>query len=102
MDKDPGTYRKSPWRFAFLALAMLGGAELLGGLVAVVLYLLLGDPGKMVSDSSSLGIIGGADGPTAIFVAYSVPTFVQVLVPLAMVVLGIWGYRRLKRCRQKS
>ncbi len=89
-------YRKSPWRFLFAAAAAFGAAELLGSLVAWLLYLAMADP---ISTASSVGIIGGADGPTAIFVTG--PNWASCIMPVLMLVIGIWGYLRLKKCGRK-
>lgn len=93
------TYRKSPWRFVFLALAVLCGLYLLGEAAAMVLvYLLTG------SERAGMGVIGGADGPTSIFVATSVavPTEqMKLLAALALLAVGAFGYWRLKRCGKK-
>lgn len=86
--------RKSPWRFLFLAAAVYGGLELLGNLCAGVLYLLLCAPSR----SASLGIIGGADGPTAVFV--TTPGWTRMLLPVLLIVVGILGYLRLRKCNK--
>lgn len=94
------TYRKSPWRFAFLALAALGGLYLLGETASMALvYLMIG------SEAASLGVIGGADGPTAIFVTTSVAAPTQeakLLTALLLLVAGAFGYWRMKRCGPKD
>ena len=92
--------RKSPWRFAFLACAIYGGGKLLSGVWVNILYWILRlkimlTPGEM----ASVGIIGGADGPTSIFV--TTPAWMHYLVPLFLLVVGIWGYLRLRKCKQK-
>lgn len=91
-------YRKSPWRFAFAALAVYGGWELLGSLIASIAMLTftLSHP-----NASSVGIIGGADGPTAIFLATTVPEWYHYAVPVALLLVGIWGFARLRKCKQK-
>lgn len=91
------TYRKSPWRFLFAVLAVLGAMELLGSLAALMLYLMLRDP---VLDAASIGIIGGADGPTAVFV--TTPGWTGYVLPVLMVAAGIMGYLRLRRCKRKK
>ena len=91
-------YRKSPWRFLFAALAIYGGWELFGGLAAALLYLAMSDP---LSQAGSVGIIGGADGPTAIFVTTRVPEWYHFGIPLMLLLIGILGYYRLRKCRQK-
>ena len=91
-------YRKSPWRFLFAALAVYGGWELIGGLAAALLYLSLSDP---LSQAASVGIIGGADGPTAIFVTTRVPELYCFVIPALLLAVGIWGFVRLRKCKQK-
>ena len=91
-------YRKSPWRFLFAALAIYGGWELFGGLAAALLYLAMSDP---LSQAGSVGIIGGADGPTAIFVTTRVPEWYHFGIPLMLLLVGILGYYRLRKCKQK-
>ena len=51
------------------------------------------------AEAASIGIIGGADGPTAIFVTS--PTWTHWVVPALILVLGIYGFRRLCKCKQK-
>lgn len=91
-------YRKSPWRFLFAACAAYGAAELLGSLVAGLAVLMLA---LSHSDSASIGIIGGADGPTSIFVTTSVPEWYQFVMPVMLLAVGIWGFLRLRKCKQK-
>lgn len=96
---DKEKKRKSPWRFFFAAIAAFGVWELIGG--AVVGFLLgtgIFTPGK----ASTIGVIGGADGPTAIFVTHSAPAWYQIVIPAAMVAVGIWGYLRLRKNGEKE
>lgn len=102
-------YRKSPWRFLFLAAAVLSGGWL-------ILYRLMLTFGMLLdtlnftfypNESASIGVIGGADGPTAIFVTGGV-SVVQgagfgwdVAVMVILLIVGIWGFLRLRRCKQK-
>ena len=51
------------------------------------------------NEAYSIGIIGGADGPTAIFV--TAPVWISYLIPTAALIVGIWGYLRLSRPSQK-
>lgn len=94
------TYRKSPWRFVFLTLAVLCGLYLLGEAAEMLLvYIITG------SERASMGVIGGADGPTAVFVTTSVTVPTQearLLAALVLLVAGAFGYWRLKRCKQKD
>lgn len=96
--------RKSPWRFAFLACAVYSGSKLLSGLWVNILYWVLRiqtmlTPNMDFAVSTAVGIIGGTDGPTAIFV--TTPAWMHYLVPLLLLVVGIWGYLRLRKCKQK-
>lgn len=98
-------YRKSPWRWLFGACAVYAGGKLLSGVWVNMLYGIL----RIVYDirsffspmeSYSIGIIGGADGPTAMFV--TAPVWTSYLGYGILFVLGIFGYLRLSRCRQKK
>lgn len=90
------TYRKSSWRWLCLALAILGCVVILfnGALGIINAYLGM---------AASVGIIGGADGPTAIFVTASPAQFDTELFISAMVlILGIIGYIILSRLKRRS
>lgn len=91
-------YRKSPWRFAFAVLAIYGAWELLGSLIATIAWRVTV---ASFPDAASVGIIGGADGPTSVFVTYSVPQWYHYVLPVLLLVVGIWGFRRLRKCKQK-
>ena len=98
------TYRKSPWRFVFAACAAYGAAELLGKLFDLSLLWLyrMGFLDALLpSNMASVGIIGGADGPTAIFVTSALPAWYHFLPPVLLIALGIWGFLRLRKCKQK-
>ena len=90
-------YRKSPWRYLFLTLAVVCGLFLLGELLSMALVWYMTG-----SEAASLGVIGGADGPTAGFVTTSmaVPTeeikFALCILGLAAGVFGYWKLKRLK------
>lgn len=91
------TYVKSPWRWACLALAVLSGIVMLfGGIMELITFLF----NKAIN--SSIGIIGGADGPTAIFVTTSPDaTVYQVGICLLLLVMGLIGFFALRRCPRK-
>lgn len=92
--------RKSPWRFAFLAMAAYGAAEVLAGLWANILYWVLRLQAMLTANEAvSIGVIGGADGPTAIFVTR--PIWMHYITPVVLLIIGIWGFLRLRRCKQK-
>ena len=49
--------------------------------------------------ASSVGIIGGADGPTAVMVVGTLgagSVIAEVVIGILLVVAGIWGYRKCK------
>ena len=87
-------YRKSPWRFVFLIAAICG-----------VLYLCVFGILQLFNliEAASVGVIGGADGPTAIFVTTrEVSLWPRILGGLAVVLAGLIGYWKLRRCKQKK
>ena len=50
--------------------------------------------------ANSVGIIGGADGPTAVMVvgAWGMGSVIaKILIGVLLVAVGIWGYRKSKR-----
>ena len=93
------TYRKSPWRYLFAACAAYGAAELLGGLIAWISYLFLTDPFLALGEASTIGIIGGADGPTAVFV--TTPGWMHYINPCLFLIIGIWGFLYFSRRKRK-
>ena len=88
-------YRKSPWRFAFLAAAVISGGWLAfyAGMQMVL--------GFIAGEAASIGVIGGADGPTAIFVTTSHNPDWDVIILAAVLAAGIAGFIRPSRCKKK-
>ena len=90
-------YAKSPWRWGCLLLAVISGLTLLykgfmNLLVAAITY----------AENQSVGIIGGADGPTAIFVTQSPDSAVySVLMSGLILVMSIVGFYCLGHIRKK-
>ena len=84
-----GARPASRWRWAFVVLAVL---VFLLPLAAQAFARLWWAP-----EAASIGIIGGADGPTAIFVAASTPAFVEFL-PWLLACLA--GFLLLGWCRR--
>ena len=73
-----------------------------GGLVllSVVAPVIIGAVLKAQTAASSIGIIGGADGPTAIMVVGVTGVgsiFVESVVGVLLVIIGIWGLRKIKK-----
>ena len=90
------TYRKSPWRWGCLALMI----------VTFVSFCFKGVLGLLAAlfnfhASHSIGIIGGGDGPTAIFVTapdgYYVKQIVIAAILFIMSILGFWSLSHIKR-----
>ena len=91
------TYVKSPWRWVCLAIiigCMMSFA--FGGTIGMLVHLL------NASVSSSIGIIGVADGPTAIFVTTSNDyIWYRAGITAIILVMAILGFYRLSRCPRK-
>lgn len=79
------TYRKSPWRFVCLIIGILGCLYFLSGEIFSTLLL----PSSSVS--YDIGIIGGADGPTEVFISAS-PSILPWLLGALFLVAGIILY----------
>lgn len=94
--------KKNPLRFVFLALAALSGGWLAWYGAVMLWAKKMGASTAILtqSEAASLGIIGGADGPTAIIVATSGPDWDLILVG-AVFLLSLAGYlwMRRKSCR---
>lgn len=95
------TYLKSPWRYLFAVCAAYGAAELLGSLMAwlISLYLRWNLLAVNMGEASSIGIIGGSDGPTAVFV--TTPGWMHYITPCLFLMIGIWGFRYFSKRKRK-
>lgn len=90
-------YRKSPWRFLFAAMALYGGGRLLKSVLTQAA--LLGIFWQIRhQNAASIGIIGGADGPTAVFVTG--PVWGWLVLDCLLAAVGIFGYLRLRKCNK--
>ena len=89
-------YTKSKWRWAALAGMIVAAWKLifqsLAGLIVCLVNL-------SISESASLGIIGGADGPTAIFVT-TTWTPADMIPWLILLIMGLIGWRMLSRMKR--
>ena len=91
------TYRKSPWRFVFLVAAVLSAIGI--GVIAYLSVLLQG----VFHESHSIGIIGGADGPTSVFLASAPQSTMEVMLPYILVlIIGVVGYVVFSRLKHKE
>lgn len=87
-------YTRSKWRWAALAGAVIAAVMLVfRGVTRLLVWLL----NFSVSESASVGIIGGADGPTAIFVTAAPPDYDWLLWVLVLVMCGI-AWWKLGHC----
>lgn len=91
-------YVRSPWRWVCFALIIVCSMVLLyrggAGLLAVMLSLAL--------FNENVGIIGGVDGPTQIFIAQSQDSVIQGMVmPAIVLVMSIVGFYYLGHMRKK-
>jgi hypothetical protein len=94
------TYIKSPWRW--VCLVVLIGCILsliFGGTLGLLMHLL------NASLADNVGIIGGADGPTAIFITtspdYREYVWYQAGITVLILVMSVLGFWRLRRCPKK-
>ena len=87
-------YEKSPWRWVCLVLIIGCCLSLiLGGWTGIVTYLV----------NNTVGMIGGADGPTAIFIATSPDAQQQqLIITLVLLVMGIVGFWCLSRMKKNK
>lgn len=91
-------YVKSPWRWACLALTVVSAMTFLykgvmNMLVAAITY----------AESQSVGIIGGADGSTAIFVTQTPESGLYSMLMSALVlVMSLIGFYYLGHIRKQS
>ena len=94
-------YRKSPWRFLFLGIAAIGGVRLLyDGFVSLIGHVVLRRELVQSGGAAAIGIIGGADGPTAIFV--TTPAWTRPAWMAALLIVGVVGYLLLRRRKARS
>ena len=84
------------WRYIFLIMAMISG-----GWLAVYGAVQLMAKRVLSGEAASIGIIGGADGPTAIFVTTSGPDW-DLICMAALLVIGVAGYWWLKHRKPKE
>ena len=94
------TYIKSPWRWVCLAIIIGCILSLtLGGTLGVLMHIF------NAALTDSVGIIGGADGPTAIFITtspdYQEYIWYQAGITVLILVMSVLGFWRLRRCPRK-
>lgn len=89
-------YRKSPWRWAGLVAAALGGVYLLLNTILNGLMQLL-----FAVNGNSVGVIGGQDGPTAIFVTTAPGVDWAGVIAVAVLIAGIIAWWRLGHLKNR-
>lgn len=96
-EMDDLVYVKSPWRWACLVLILLSALVLLfQGYLGVLVLLANGM-------TNTIGIVGGADGPTQIFVTTTAAGSAQGLVmAVILLIMGILGFVKLSHCHKKQ
>lgn len=88
------TNRKSPWRFAFAALILFTAMGLAVDFAALVIHQ-MGCISFSVPSAASIGIIGGADGPTSVLIATSTASWWEPVIKLLFLGIGILGWRHM-------
>jgi len=69
-------------------------------LLGVAIPPIVGAVLKAQMAAGSVGIIGGADGPTAIFLAGTIgvgSVIAEIVIGVLLIAVGIWGLRKLKK-----
>ena len=84
------------WSYLFAVLTLCAALSLLGDLTAWILHC-MGGISFSVNRAATVGIIGGADGPTAVFVTASTSPFWYTVFKFLFLMIGILGWRHLKQ-----
>ena len=87
---------KNPWRFVFLAMAVLSGAWLAFYAALQIFARSLISAGEQ----TGIGIIGGADGPTAVFVTASPGFDWDPVIAGTVLIAGVAGFVLLRGRRK--
>jgi len=81
----------------FSACSLYGALELLSVLIAYIFLFCQSVSSYFPAEASSIGIIGGADGPTAIFITTTQQG--SFMIPVLMLLMGIGGILWLRHKR---
>lgn len=84
-------------RIAGLLLALISGIHFVSGIAAWLICDVFGGISCNVTKAGSIGIIGGADGPTAIFVTAAHPHLWELLLWLILLAASLYALRRFRR-----
>ena len=90
---------KNPWRLACLGLSIVSGLLFLYSTLSRLLPLM----SVKLNEAASIGIIGGADGPTAVFVTAPNGIGYQPTTMYALLtVMGLIGFFALRKLPGKD
>ena len=84
-------------RIASLLLAIVSGFNFLSGIAAWLISNVFGGISFNVTKASTIGIIGGADGPTAIFVTATHPQIWELLLWLFLLTASLYILHRFRK-----
>jgi len=89
--------KKTLLRLACLMLAILSGFNLLSCIAAWLIAHVFGGLSFNVTHASTIGIIGGADGPTSVFVTAAPAPAWEILLWLVLLTAAICGLRHFHK-----
>ena len=81
-----------------IVVIILGAFMVIGGVASMIVGAIL-EARLEAQIANSVGIIGGADGPTAVMVVGTLgmgSVIAKILIGVFLVVVGIWGCRKSK------
>ena len=86
--------KRKSLRYAFAILGLVSAAALVGVIWCYASFLFA----VLTPDSTAVGIIGGADGPTAIFVTEApIPNAATIFCPILGLIIAIIGIHKTKK-----
>lgn len=83
------------WKFILLIMAFAAVVSLVADAAAWIISLMGGF--SFATEAATIGIIGGADGPTAVFVTSSVSLAWQIILKIIILTFSILGLKYLKQ-----
>lgn len=90
--------KKKIWQLVCLLLAVWGVVKITPGIFGNLMCRCFSLKANFFpSDASTVGIIGGADGPTAIFITG--PGWSSYVLPVLAIVIGVLGYVKLQKIK---
>ena len=84
-------------RITCLILAVISGFNLFSTIACWVIADVFAGISFNISSASTIGIIGGADGPTAIFVTAVQPHIWEWILWSALLVVSVCGYHHFQK-----